>query len=487
MSTTLRFVSMAIPDVAETVGRAFHNAPAEPKPRKPRRLRLRLAVTPPLGKKDHPTMASNNPKPEEILASLDTALLKFVDVCPTPEAKASVLIKIGSYQVELEKYAPMLEDADLETARATLAEWFDASDGELKKALVNRATGQEDFPLMKMALAEEGPEYELAKMLDDAQTNAIKMGLLQKIGYYNSQLAELVGRGELMKIDPAEVDKAIAAWVEDGDGTHKAMKKAIAASAKMRQIANTPVGENEAIDEKAGNAATHAGSKLHEQNDHTYAPRSSGEGSGPRKRGSIQGPGQASGESPTVSSGPNDTGDGGVTPTIRIRRKGTTGGLGSVAGADASGTNDAGTHAFTTNSNDDKDGKDGKKKKKPAMDKGEELSTELLKILPDDAIGLLAKYDAAGQVALCEAAAGDAADLMAWSAQQDPTKLQKNALDAAITDWLSADLNPEAVSMKKWVAEALASAEEIPLALGKAIMAWEPPAAGLRVRQRAAA
>lgn len=480
MSDGLRFVSMFAPDVLETAGRVFNNSPSQ-KPRKPR---LRLSNRPlSLGKKD-PAMALNNPKPEEILASLDTTLLKFVEAAGSPEKQATVLIKIGSYKVELEKYAPMLEDADLETAKATLAEWFAAGDGELKKALVNRATGAEDFPLLKMALAEEGPEYELAKMLDEAPTNAIKMGLLQKIGFYSMQVSEMLGRGELLKIDPAEIDKAITAWIEDGDGTHKALKKAISASAQARQRANTPVGENEAVDEKAGNAATHAGSKLHDQNDRTYVPRSTGEGAGPRKEGSIQGPGQANGESPSPGSGPNDTGDGGVNPSIKIRRKGTTGGLGSVAGADASGVNDAGTHADQQNKNPD----DKRKKKKFALDKAEDLGTELVKILPDDAIGFLAKHDAAGQVTICESAAQDAADLMAWSMQQDPNKLQKNVLDAAITDWLSSDVAPEAVAMKKWVAEALASAEEIPLELGKAIMAWEPPTkAGLRVRQRAAA
>jgi hypothetical protein len=418
-------------------------------------------------------MTTNNPKPEEVQAGLDAALLKFYNAQPTPEKKAELLIKIGSYQVDLAKYGPMLADADEAMAHGILDEWIASGDGELKKALINQAQGAEEFPLLKFVPPEEGPEFELAKMYQAATSPAGQAAVLQKIGVYGQQVQTILDRAEALGVAQADIDTAVQNWVNAGDGSHLAMKKAVAADAQARATARASVGENEAVKTKIGNAPSHVGSQMGNPADRTYVPRSTGEGSGPREAGRIAAPGQDNGESPTPGSG---TPEGQVNPSIKIRRKGTTGNMGSVAGGDAAdggGTSDAGSDGTLK----------GKKKKKAEMDKTGDLATELVKFLPDAMIGELAKLSPENQVEVCQQAAGQAADLMAWSIQQDPDKMEKAALSEAVTSWLQAE--PDTLAMKKWVAEALATAEEIPLSLAKTIMEWEPPST-LRVRARAA-
>jgi hypothetical protein len=473
-----RFVSLVGGDAVEAGARAFMNTPDQPHLRPPRQPR-QPRMTPSLGKQEH-LVATSNPSPEEVQASLDTALARFIDQQPTPERKAEVLIKIGSYQFELSKYAPMLAEADPDIARETLEVWFAEGDRELKKALVNAGTGTEDFPLLKSAPA-EGPEVELARMVDAAETPERRAALLQKMTFYGTQLNEMLDRGALLKIDPASIEAAIADWIASGDDhSHQPMKKALAdAATEARRQAAMDVGENEAVKFKVGNASSAAAAQLSGQNDRTYVPRSTGAGAGARMSGAQPAPNQTGETGVAGSSGPNDTGDGGVKPAITIRRATTTGGVGSVAGAPDNVRMDTGNDIISggNGKSDDLDPKTGKPRKKPAkMDKTGDLGIELIKIAPQPMVEALSKMSPDAQVDLCELAAQNAADLMAWSTQQDPATLQKSALDAAIRDWLQEDPSPATVQLKKWVAEALASAEEIPLGLGKAIMAWDSPA-----------
>lgn len=481
MSDVGRFVSMVVPDVLEAGAKMYSRSgdpDAAPKPpatgvRKPRQPNQQPAF----GKQES-FVDVTNPKPEDVQASLDATLAKFVDDQPTSIKRAETLIKIGQYQVELTKYAPMLVDADPETALETLNEWFSYGDADLKKSLFNSMSGAEDLVMLKSAPV-EGAEHELARMLDAMTDNAGRMAMLQKMQVYGSQLHEMTARGELLKIDPEVIEAAVVEWIDDGeDGTHRELKKALAdVDREARRQAMSSVGENELSDQKAGNAAAHVSSKLSGQNDRTYGSRSTGEGAGPNLRGALPARGTANGGEVTESSGPDDTGEGGVTPSVIIRRKGSTGGLGTVTPEEQIGTTDE--------TNDDvqggeMDAKTGKKRKK-AMDKGGDLAVELVKIAPQAMIEALSGLDEGDQLEVCQQAAQDAADLMAWSMQTGET-LQKSELDGAVADWLRAD--PDTVVLKKWVAEALASAEEIPLALGKAIMGWqEPTTARIRVRQ----
>jgi hypothetical protein len=476
MSEGGRFVSLLLPDVIETAGRLYsgnsgeHAGAHPPRPRKPR-----IPGTPRLDKQETP-MSTQNPTPDEVQASLTGAIAAFVDAEPNALRKAEMMIHIGQYQTELSRMAPVLQAANDNEIDGILAKWFAEGHAELKKALVNAQSGKEDFPLAKMAVS-EGPDVVLAKMIDEAPAER-RPALLQTIGVYRAQLHEMTGKGALMKLDPAVIDEAIDTWVDGGDGSHKALKKALADAERetRRQAlekARGSVGENELSDEKAGNAATHAASKLSGQNDKTYGARPSGEGAGARMRGSEPAPDQDDAPTPNPGSGPIDNGGKAVRPSVVISRKGTTGGLGSVRGAD--GGEDAGGIDAKGDHDDDDNAIDTRgKKKKPAMDKNGELAVELVKIAPQPMVAALAELSQADQVEVCQLAAQDAADLMAWSAQTGE-QLAKAELDSAVADWLAMD--PDTIQLKKWVAEALATAEEIPIGLAKAIMAYEarPP------------
>jgi hypothetical protein len=49
---------------------------------------------------------------------------------------------------------------------------------------------------------------------------------------------------------------------------------------------------------------------------------------------------------------------------------------------------------------------------------------------------------------------------------------RQRAIDASVEEWLMEDVDQ--ITLKKWVTEALATAEEIPLELARAIIEWEP-------------
>lgn len=484
-----RFVAMAAPDIGELATRQFMSEADADSDQTglPKRRRRRNPFTAGLTKQEN-SVNTTNPQPDEIQAGLDAALAKFVNDQPTPEKQAGMMIKLGSYQVELMKYAPMLSDADEETATATLADWFEQGDAELKKALVNANLGTEDFSLAKAAPLQEGPDYELARMAEAVPDGAPRMALIQKMGVYKSQVRDIVTRGALMKIDPAMVDAAVNDWVEEGDGSHKALKKAVADVERVaRAQANANVGENDVVDEKIGNGPTHAASKLSGQNDRRYVPRSTGEGAGPRVRGTKPAPNQEDADSPTPDSGPTDDGGKAIRPAVTVRRKGTTGGLGSVAGERGGDQASVSENVDTQNDRGDIDPRRGAKKGARARDNGqsalkmEGLAIELYKIASDEWRDALATLDPKQAADVMMTAADDAADLLAWTAQNDPANtLQKSALDAAVADWLGED--PDRFELKKFTAEALGSAGEIPLSLARAIMAYEPPAKQPRVR-----
>lgn len=482
-----RFVSMVLPEVIEGAGQAYMRPTSGGQPtaksgkaqRKSRNLGLQPSTTglPPklraganqsLGKQEVAV-----PTPDQV--SLEQALNNFVTAAGSPERQTSVLIKIGMYRNDLAKVAPQLHDVDADTARETLEQWMREGDGEMKKALINVVSGEEDFPLLKMVIS-EGPEYELAKMLDDAPDARGKAALLQKIDIYQTQVHQIFNDGALMKSDPAQVEETLELWLKGDDGSHAALRKAVlSASRAARAHANAQVGENEAVDEKAGNAPSHVGSRLSGQNDRTYVPRPTGEGAGKRMRGSESGmaPGQAEEDCVDVGSGPTDEGGGELPVKTKIRRKGATGGLGSVSGeirGHKAMVNDHG--GFETDADDGYKG----------AHKSADLGIELLAYYPDAAIDVLSKSDVNTRVALVDRGAQHAADLMAWhDARRD--SLQKSEMDQAVSDWLTSD--PNAVQLKQWVAEALATAEEIPLGLAKAIMAYEAGPVS-RIRRRAA-
>jgi hypothetical protein len=99
-------------------------------------------------------------------------------------------------------------------------------------------------------------------------------------------------------------------------------------------------------------------------------------------------------------------------------------------------------------------------------------------------IEAILELDEADQDLTAGVAADHAADLLAWTSQVPEDGLAKRALDASVAEWLVE--NPEQIQLKKWVAEALTTAEEIPLELGQAIIEWEPPPPQFTVRREAA-
>lgn len=417
-------------------------------------------------------MSKINPTPAEVQASLDAILGTYIDALPTPEAKATTLIKIGMIRTELAKYEPMLRDLDADTAEGVIQEWLAAGDGELKKMVWNSASGGTELTLAKIEEPTEGPMFELAKMVNAQPEGPARTMVVQHIGHYTADLRKIAQRIEGLTAE--QQVEHLMHWVSSGDGTHQAMKKAVMdAEASMRTESGRSVGEKDVVEDTIGNASTHAG-KLGGSDGagtpdsgirRSIPARSSGEGAGGAVPGRLAMPHQETGTSPNPGSGPNDTGDGGVTPTLNIKRKGTTGGMGSVRGADTG----AEQHVDSAGANDK--GGDGKKKKKWEMDKGQ-LFTGLMKFAPRAMALAISALEPDDQVVAADETAAHAADLMKWAADGGE-RLEKRDLDASITEWLTE--NPESLALKKWVAEALGTAEEIPLALAKAIMAWQPP------------
>lgn len=454
-----RFIAMSVPEAFEIGSRAVY-ASHEGRPRKPRIPKIprpNSGMT--LGKQE--TAVSTTPlRPEEVQASLDGVLAKMVNELPTSEARAGRLIKIGMYKTELEHYRPVLAQVDPQMGREVIDEWLRSDPGEevLKRAIYNATIGADEVTAAAHAIPES--EAALAKMIDDTPEDR-RPAMAAMIGSYATKLRTMLKYAEDVhggEIDQKIRDELTKEWINAGDGTHADLKKAVVNADALHNPVKT----------KMGNASTHVGSVL----DNEASPKQGGPvpkrsteaGAG----NSAEGFGENGGDSAevTTTSGPTDTGGKGIDPKKRIRRKGATGGLGSVQGMPE---NSSGGGIPTVQNDAHKS----------------TLAEDLVKIAPDAMLEACDKLAPADQVAVFDFAAQQAADLMAWHRKMGD-QLQKGQLAQAVQDWLLADPSDDAIQIKKWTAEALASAEEIPLALGKAIMAWQPPRQETRPRLCAA-
>jgi hypothetical protein len=488
MSDLLSHAGLLIPDVAEIGGRVLLNQEQTDSPIK-RRVR---AATPKPRRTGPPGPVTKQERamavdPAEIQATLDGELAKFVEAAGSPERKAEILIKIGFYRQELAKQADMLATVDDDLAAEVAEQWFAEGDELLKRAVWNSSAGAEEIPLRKQAPVPEA-EQALAKMVDNCIDDTKRAHLLHKIGNYTREMNDLIGA--LYGQPDERVDAAMTAWLTADPAETELKKNVLTAGmpASGRRIyADGVDGDGDPVCEVIGNAPSHAGAELDGSETgsdqairRTIPRRSSSEGAGKRVRGSSPAPNQRDGETPDPGSGPNDTGDGGVDPDI-IRRKGTTGGLGSVRGSESGS-------GVATVTNDDTNGpsqwSNGKKKKKGEAAAKAEFVEDLMKIAPDEMIEAILELDEDDQDLAAGAAANHAADLLAWSGQLPQQGLAKRALDTSVTEWLEAE--PDQIQLKKWVAEALATAEEIPIDLGQAIMDWEPARSPVIVRREAA-
>ena len=143
MSGSLRFLgqygSLIAPEALEVGAKVAINSENQ-KSNKLRIKKPRLPKNPALYQEK--SMTKSNPTPAEVQASLDDTLAKYVDGLRTPEMKASALIKIGAYQADLTKYAPMLQAADDEEfTQSVLGAWIEEGDSELKKMVLNCECG----------------------------------------------------------------------------------------------------------------------------------------------------------------------------------------------------------------------------------------------------------------------------------------------------------------------------------------------------------
>jgi hypothetical protein len=437
-----RLLNTLAPDTVEIGAKIYAGRSGDPE-RKGARLR-KPRFPPPLVKET--VMTDETQMDQE---TLDKALAKFVDDAPTPEKRAEALIKINIYNRELDAYLPALQKADDELTQSVLDEWFAQGDGELKKALCNARAGE--GPQLIKSAPPEAPSAGLAaltKMIETAPEMR-RPALAKSIQFYAADLDRtLAAAGDLQLSDEQRAD-LVKRWVEDGDGTHRDLKKAVADAE----------AEKHPVKEVIGNASSAAGSLTNstDQKDKTHIPaRSSSPGAGNYQP--IHSAGQGTADSVQTGSGPTTDGGKGVDPK-KVKRKVTTGGVGSIRGTEKADQPNGLTKGADTEDQQEEE--------------GETLAEALVKFVPEQMIEAVADLSDEDKVAVFEDAAQHAADLMAWSAEQGDT-LAKSALDGAVQDWLTSDPSPDAIKMKKWTAEALATAEEIPLDLARAIMGWEP-------------
>jgi hypothetical protein len=434
--------------------------------------------------KQEVTVTERTQTASEVQATLDAALAAYIDEhYKTPETKAGALIKIGIYRQDLSKQAPLLANIDDEMSDAVMTQWFAEGDGELKRLIFNAAAGGEEIPLAKAAPIPE-PELALAKAVDDQPDGPRRAHVVQKIGIYTRDLANLVNQS--VEQPQERRDALIKAWLEVDPGEMQLKKNVLDAEMTRtgRKIYGEGVKADQVVEGSHGKSSTDVGSGIGDSKSGADQSIARSLPKAPKGTlGVMNMPGQASASTANPGSGSDDTGGGAIKPTI-VRRKTTTGGLGSVAGSDTAG------RRMTTQQDDKSDvGRrkaDAKKGRSRwmGMDKIER-ATELLKIASDDFMAALeAIQDEDQQAVVAEVAGAHCADLAEFSAQRAIT-LQKRDMDQAIAEWLGED--PDAIPMKKFVAEALGTAEEIPLEMAKAIMEWEPPKAAPSFRVRRAA
>lgn len=476
-----RGAAMMADDVAVVGGRLIQNRD----PKKPRKPRIALipvhtgAVTSRIGMPRGQTVFKQEKSDmteaatiEANRSAMENELAAMLDAEPNPERRAIMLHKVGVFQQELRKMAPMLANVDDELRELVLTEWFDGGEALLKRLVWNAEAGEEEIPLAKRAEPSAG-EAALAKMLEEAPSDEARAHLLHKITVHTSDLRN----GIAAIADQSDEKKAALAktWIEAGDSELKKNILDAEMNRDGKRLYGTGVQADQVVEQTAGNASSHVGSQMRgsetnsDQRIGRTIPRMpTGAGAGARV-GNVVMPGGKGGESPNPGSGPNDGGGGEVRPATLIRRTGTTGGLGNSQGADTAGKKVTEV--------------DPKKKKKKLVEKVEgpwddarkaELGGALFKIAPDGMIEIMGELKEDEQVAVVELAGWHAADLVVWNHGNGET-LAKRDLDASIATWLGAD--PNTTQLKQWVAEALMTSEDIPLELGKAIMAWKPPLA----------
>lgn len=504
VSTLASNAPLLLPDVVETGARIVSNEDDTP-PAQTGLPRVRRRTA---GTSSQPVVKQEAAMADQAVVTLtpaqqqdavDTELAKLLEACATPTLRAEMLIKAQFYDTELQKQAPLLANLDEELSAQVVEEWFSTGDRLLKRAVWNARAGSEEIPLQKRAPDNVG-ETALAKLLDECVDPAARGRLLHKIGMTTTALDKIL-RAE--GFTPERKEALVKQWL-DVDPGEAPLRKNILDAAMGRDgkaIYGSGVEAGQVVANAGGAASTGTSSAI------GGSETGSDQGirrSIPRvpvgKLGTTDMPGQRGSRTATApGGGKNDTGQGGVSPTL-VRRTVTTGGLGSTQGSDNRGTPMKTQEDAKTNDGTGANPRGAGRTVKPAetaarrqaakkgkdrwtsMDK-QERGAELIKIAPDHLVeSILAIPDEAEQGLVCEVAGEFAADLATWSANSDPNKLQKAELDAAIAEWLGED--PDALPLKKFVAEALGTAEEIPLALAKAIMAWQPKAA-IRVRQAA--
>lgn len=414
-------------------------------------------------------MTTNQETPADAQVRLDTDLAKLINGYATPELKASALIKAGIFRQELIKLAPEIRDLGEDLQDEVVNEWFAQGDHDLRRGVWNAMAGAEEIPLAKRAETSAG-EQALAKMLTEQPDDDARGRLLQKINMNARELQ--MGLAAIAEKPEAERTAMVKAWVEAGDTDLRKNILDAEMNSNARRLYGTGVQADSVVGEVSGNASTNAGSQLggSETNSDSRIARTiprapKGDGAGAHVGNKVMPDGKG-GESPNPGSGPNDGGGGEVKPAVLIRRSATTGGLGNSQGADTSGKKVVEAEGKT-------------KKKRPGKGKWDdaaknELADDLLKSAPDamtkEIEGMATEEEQLSALDMC---IDIGADLITWHGEM-PTTLAKRDLDASIAEWMAMD--PDSVQVKKWVAEALATSEDIPLDLGKAIMAWTPPA-----------
>lgn len=459
---------------------------SEREPGKPRKRRTSLLNPTATVAKQESTMTDVTTKetPAEVQLRLDTELATLVNA--HPQGAVHALVKTNLYRGQLLKMTGAIADLTPEQQEARVAEWLDMEDVPLRRALWNSMAGAEEIPALAKRADPPKGEAALAKMLDETRDPSAKATMMQKIARYGREVQ--LGLRALQGQPADVVEKAVRDWIAGDTGQDSALRKNILDAAMNQEghrIYGAGVQADGVVRQVIGNASAHAGSKLGGSEDGTdgrirasipKAPKGEGAGSKPEGAEGTM-PGGGKGESPNPGSGPNDGGGGETKPATLITRSGTTGGLGNSAGADSADKKVT------------EPGSDGKGKKKKRGEKGwndaekAELAGDLLKWAP---ARVVPELQAMGEDELAEGmelAADAGADLLKYYADTG-SKLAKSALNSAIAEWMSEDLGM--VKMKQWVAEALATAEEIPLELAKTIMAWQPPATRtIRLRQAA--
>ena len=490
-----KYVAMAADD-AVLIGQRLRNSQDDSNP--PKRRRLNPSANPASGQilKQEINMTNVAQSPEDVQAAMDAELTKLLDGRVSPEEKAQMLIKMTIYRQDVERMAPTLRVIDPDLAEEAISQWIDEGDGLLKQAVFNSFAGSEEIVLRKAADEKPG-DVELAEYLLKLPDDVTRNKQLIKISQYRAQYESILGN--LAKMSPDERFQSLEEWYQGDNGSDASLKRAVVKSYDAHMIYGDGMAPENPVREIMGNASTYAGKAIPgsdgspDQGGRRMLPKvPTGEGEGRQAMGASGGvPMGGRSSSTDVSSGPNDAPNGGgnTKPKARIRRKGATGGLGS--------DNDPWeSKPSLVGNQDDYDaamrGRD--RRMMTHMDGGGMSANEdawksealgvLVENMDEDWLDVMSKLEPEDRVAVMEAALVHTADLVAWSENSNPDALQKSTLDSAVSEWLTSD--PDSVGLKQFVAEALATAGEIPLSLGKAIMGYTPPAERFRLRRHAA-